>query len=122
MFIYLKALVYEKSPQHLFKRMFQNDFGKKSADFIIEWAKLFSDSNKEEEIAIIKQGLVNDAEPKEKLDDYYRALKKKEFSETKIKLMFHTQPLENYYFDNFDPEKNSYQFEEIRGVKHMFQI
>ena len=68
--------------------MYQNDFGKKSADFIIEWAKLFSDSNKEEEIAIIKQGLVNDAEPKEKLDDYYRALKKKEFSETKIKLMF----------------------------------
>ena len=113
-------MVYDQSPHHIFNRMYKNDFGKKSAEFMIEWAKLFSDTNKEEEISVLKMGLVNDAEPREKLEEYYKRVKKEEYSEKKIKFQFYTQPLENYCFDNFDPEKNSYQFEEIRAVRIYF--
>jgi hypothetical protein len=94
--------------------MHSNGFGKKSAEFMIEWAKLHADTDKEEENYIIRIGLADDAEPKEKLDEYYKMIKEK--TKTKEKFSFHAKPLGNIFFDNFDPKEPSYQFEEIRAV------
>jgi hypothetical protein len=85
-----KALVYDKAPKFIFKRMHSNGFGKKSAEFMIEWAKLHADTDKEEENYIIRIGLADDAEPKEKLDEYYKMIKEK--TKTKEKFSFHAKP------------------------------
>jgi hypothetical protein len=94
--------------------MHSSGFGKKSAEFIIEWAKLHADTDKEEENCIVRTGLADDAEPKEKLDEYFKMIKEK--TKTKVKFWFHAKPLGNVFFDNFDPKESSYQFEEIRAV------
>ena len=85
---------------------------------MIEWAKLHADTDKEEENGSVRTGLADDAEPKEKLVEYFKMIK--EQTKTKVKFWFHAKPLGNVFFDNFDPKESSYQFEEIRAVSYIY--
>ena len=90
--------------------MHANGFGSKSAEYIIEWAKLFHSKDNEQWNTIVQTGLVEEVQPIELLREYYNLNK----ITLKCKFMFNVKLLGNICFINSD--ETGYQYEEIRAV------
>jgi checkpoint serine/threonine-protein kinase len=108
------ALNYDTNPQAVFKSIYSKGFGKKSADFMISWAKLFELSDNDQAVSILQIGLANDAEPVEKIREFYKQIK----PFVREKFAFSAKPLGNICFINSD--EPGMQFEEIRAQTYRF--